>query len=729
MCQLKAKSIPKNNSPIVTRNGSSRNAKNLPVEPMYGNVNHDTNQDVKCEYISSFGQQYFQRSNRKTMNSKDSINLLKEIQKKDNGNLNEIKKVQTMKRTNLVQRRELTKVEKNALDYQKKVLQNRDKFDIDNKGGWKWDYGFGGFFYKWLKHGDLKVTYAFMKGKIFKHRQYFMENNRIRDIADAWQVQLDGSWKPIPVKYKIKVYKMTKKWKQERLRIKSEGILIEDMPYVWNKTVRNNPKLLHSFVGSRIREIDNIIIKQDDRASSFSELLNSYIKLRGSLGKIITNRKTPATIVRRFDYLEKKHENIKKRFTERNRQKIRDELSRSRREISDMKVQLIYAYRDAYMSGKNPEDIFINKVVPLSMITEKSKDLLVAINKADANLTGRRVSPIIPVLDKSLTLIKLFAGWKRLGLMSESQNTLRKLQNALNFVQAGLSLFGAGRLLPLFGHLSPMLDAIVVGWERIVGKMRKVNAYWWNNKDILGEKFPYGEIEIGGNEGFNYINKVFKLDRPVFNIPDKLFNVFSANYEMFDRIAQDLTETYRTPKEYGIFGENLNRKKLASWIYTNKETVWRVIYGRDKKRFPSEPSPDLPISWPRELPTPVDKLVRTGKGGKYWEGNERGPLQKELQNEIKENRKDGLPPPNPCFKDFAHQDPFNHFDAHHIQPIFLGGDDLESNLCALFWKWHETGHEKLRYQHEWEHEYEKQGLPIDLYKHKDYTSYYIAGKK
>jgi hypothetical protein len=106
----------------------------------------------------------------------------------------------------------------------------------------------------------------------------------------------------------------------------------------------------------------------------------------------------------------------------------------------------------------------------------------------------------------------------------------------------------------------------------------------------------------------------------------------------------------------------------------------------------------LPIRWPVELPLPPQRppLQRLGSG--EFDGDDRGPAQRRLQEQIKEARERGIPPPSPCFSDDA--EPNAPYDAHHMQPLFLNGKDQEFNLCALETGRHMDGHASLDDQRE-----------------------------
>ena len=116
---------------------------------------------------------------------------------------------------------------------------------------------------------------------------------------------------------------------------------------------------------------------------------------------------------------------------------------------------------------------------------------------------------------------------------------------------------------------------------------------------------------------------------------------------------------------------------------------------RRRKECAKEPcSTPLPIRWPTNLPLPPDRtLRRTSRGEREWEGIDRGAEQRRMSEEIADNRRRGIPPPDPCFRDDA--EPNAPYDAHHAQPLYLGGEDARYNLCALRADRHQNGHPQL----------------------------------
>jgi hypothetical protein len=122
-------------------------------------------------------------------------------------------------------------------------------------------------------------------------------------------------------------------------------------------------------------------------------------------------------------------------------------------------------------------------------------------------------------------------------------------------------------------------------------------------------------------------------------------------------------------------------------------------------REPWDPCPNtLSVSWPAILPLPEDvTLQRTPADVREAEGIDRGPAQRELAERIGQARQEGSPPPEPCFPEDV--DPSEFYDAHHIHPLYLGGIDEPTNLCALNRDKHRAGHPQLDNQIEHLDEY------------------------
>jgi hypothetical protein len=124
---------------------------------------------------------------------------------------------------------------------------------------------------------------------------------------------------------------------------------------------------------------------------------------------------------------------------------------------------------------------------------------------------------------------------------------------------------------------------------------------------------------------------------------------------------------------------------------------------RDKERTCRDVcGASLPIVWPAELPLPGEGgLERVSRSDDDWFSPRRGSDQAGLADQIRrarEQTKAGVPtpPPRPCFADDA--DPYELYHAHHRHPLFLGGWEDTTNLCALKDARHKDGHRLLTNQ-------------------------------
>ena len=116
-----------------------------------------------------------------------------------------------------------------------------------------------------------------------------------------------------------------------------------------------------------------------------------------------------------------------------------------------------------------------------------------------------------------------------------------------------------------------------------------------------------------------------------------------------------------------------------------------------------EPCGPLPILWPSLLPLPslVRDLKRTGKEERESEGVERGDNQVKFRDCLNDARHRSHPidPSEHCKEFGAWFDPNltagAPADAHHMHPLYLGGDDGIYNLGALDPKDHLSGHARL----------------------------------
>jgi hypothetical protein len=116
----------------------------------------------------------------------------------------------------------------------------------------------------------------------------------------------------------------------------------------------------------------------------------------------------------------------------------------------------------------------------------------------------------------------------------------------------------------------------------------------------------------------------------------------------------------------------------------------------------------LSISWPRQLPRPEEDVTLRRTPGDLRDTEalrDRGNVQRRFAARIRAAREEGRPPERPCFQDEYHMEENAIYDAHHIQPLMLGGEDIPGNLCALRHEYHERGHPYLNDQREHLDEY------------------------
>lgn len=132
-----------------------------------------------------------------------------------------------------------------------------------------------------------------------------------------------------------------------------------------------------------------------------------------------------------------------------------------------------------------------------------------------------------------------------------------------------------------------------------------------------------------------------------------------------------------------------------------------VIEGACVKPGPKDPCDQpLPIVWPGELPLPDDglPLVRVSRGHDDFRAQDRGPDQARLARWLRHwhnGCRHEMPPF--CFEeDIEDRDPFAGdcnaaapYDAHHIHPLYLGGNDEDLNLCGIAIRRHQLGHRLL----------------------------------
>ena len=267
----------------------------------------------------------------------------------------------------------------------------------------------------------------------------------------------------------------------------------------------------------------------------------------------------------------------------RNKRSALRALKEAREASAALRLQFLYAYRDIYAAGEVPEEVKLGSF-SLKDLAEKTKDLLKAINEADANISGRSVTPLIPVLDNTLSVVNLITGWKAAsGLAAPSMKDFMALQNALSLGTTVAGLAGFGKFLPFFSHIGPLLDGIAKGWSRLVSELQKKNARWWEAREVMGEAPPHPEALPGGRQVLDYMKRIFRESGPPSGRPsEEVVDFFDENRDMFTKVASEVMgENWPIPTESSwIFWTKVAPDKLSTWVYYNRDMVWRLIYGR-----------------------------------------------------------------------------------------------------------------------------------------------------
>ncbi|MBN1643170.1 MAG: hypothetical protein JXA09_18195 [Anaerolineae bacterium] len=309
-----------------------------------------------------------------------------------------------------------------------------------------------------------------------------------------------------------------------------------------------------------------------------------FARLVLDLKGLAENQETTQAQRQRATDLSRKWQAIQADRAARQQRKARDTLRRARAAAEAVRMQVLYAYRDIQLAGEEPEDVAVG-AGNVQTLAEKTNDLLKAINEADAEASGRSVTPLIPVLDNALSVVKLIAGWKTLsGLAAQSQSDIAALQNAWELTTTALGIAGLGKFLPLFGHIGPLLDRIAKGWDRVVRQLQEKNRRWWEAREIMGEKLPHPAAAPGGGAVFNYMKRVFQASEPLPGRPsDDVVAFFDKNREMFSRAMGEVMGESggKVPTQSSwILWRKVDPDKLNEWVYDHRDTVWRLIYGR-----------------------------------------------------------------------------------------------------------------------------------------------------
>jgi hypothetical protein len=366
-----------------------------------------------------------------------------------------------------------------------------------------------------------------------------------------------------------------------------EGLTLSEM---LAQAVMTSPRLMASQAEEYVNDITEIFSGMEPGDLFFDRIHEVYWGFGAlilALRRMPEGEKTTQEQRQQANDLARKWFDIQDDIEAHNEREARRNLEEARQAAEQLRLELLYAYRDIYTAGQDPEDVEVGSG-NMKMLAEKTKDLLKAINEADASLSGRSVTPLIPVLDNTLSVVNLISGWKvTSGLASESESAIADLQNAWSLSTTALGLAGCGKVLPLFSHIGPLLDGIAKGWSRVVSQLQKKNRLWWEARDVMGEELPHPAAMPGGQAVFTYMKRVFRASEPLPGRPsDAVVDFFDDNRKMFSKAATEVMgkSWAEVPTESSwLFWTTVDPDKLNRWVYYNRDMVWRLIYGRGMK--------------------------------------------------------------------------------------------------------------------------------------------------
>ncbi|MCP4357067.1 MAG: hypothetical protein GY796_03495 [Chloroflexi bacterium] len=365
-----------------------------------------------------------------------------------------------------------------------------------------------------------------------------------------------------------------------------EGMTFSEM---WAKAVMEDPKVMAIQAKSIADDIAKLLSQLKPGEPYFETLYTTYWgfgKLIVALKKMPDGATTTLEQRNAANNLAQKWANVKASMEANHKRQMKKNLAKAREGARALQIQLLYSYHDIYAAGKEPEDVKLGGLDTMKGMAEKGVDLLKAINEADAGISGRSITPVIPVLDKILSIVNVIAGWKvTSSLAADSTKAIAALQNALSLANTGLSLTGFGKFLPLFSYIGPLLDGIAKGWGRLVAALSKKNRMWWEAREVVGDDLPHPGAEPGGRAVFSYMKKIYKVSAPPSGNPsDKVVEFFDDNREMFTKSVKEVMgkswSKVPTKRTWYLFGKEADPNKLNKWVFYNKDMVWRLIYGR-----------------------------------------------------------------------------------------------------------------------------------------------------
>jgi len=282
---------------------------------------------------------------------------------------------------------------------------------------------------------------------------------------------------------------------------------------------------------------------------------------------------------------------IKGEMEDENRWRIRRELENARELIEQIRERLVFLYREIYLSGGDDTIELVlsetgRETITLRELSRRVISILTAINQADAEMTGRSISPLVPVLRHILTFADLILGWSFAPeLASEIQGAIATVGNALRLAMAGLSLTRVSPFLGLFSHIPLLLGKIAQNWNVLEQALREQNTEWW---EALGE-LPRPQVEPGGRAMWRYMLAVFRASSPEdLPTPDEdVVDYFNDHREMFSTVATELMEAPEVPtKSWFLFWRRVDPSRLNTWVFCNRRWIWRLLYG--SRRMPEE---------------------------------------------------------------------------------------------------------------------------------------------
>ena len=366
-----------------------------------------------------------------------------------------------------------------------------------------------------------------------------------------------------------------------------EGLTLEEIGGMIAQAIMKSPPHLAQNVTGQLQDVEGVFANMQPGELFFESLNSLYLDLFALAFELLRmpegEQTTPDQRKRATD-LARKWSRIQDDMAAHNKRKARRDLKEAREASAALRLELLYAYRDVYAAGEEPEDVQLGSF-NLKDLAEKTKDLLQAINEADANISGRSVTPLIPVLDNTLSVVNLITGWKAAsGLAAPSTKDFMALQNALSLGTTVAGLAGFGKFLPFFSHIGPLLDGISKGWSRLVRELQKKNARWWEAREVMGEDSPHPEALPGGRQVLDYMKRIFRRSSPPSGHPSEaVIDFFDENRDMFTKAPSEVMgENWPIPTESSwIFWTKVAPDKLNTWVYYNRDMVWRLIYGRD----------------------------------------------------------------------------------------------------------------------------------------------------